>query len=227
VQKIYQQLAEAFARRPGLDGVIHGARPVMQGKHGSRSSLFYSAKNDALIPVESNLELAVCHVLEWDRGIQAYRTQPIEVNIGDKRLYPDCCIKRRDGTFEILEIKPAAHRSISKNRVRFEILRSYFSEAGINFTVVGEELCGGPAEQSNRAYIYNRGGRAQVGSSFAELCLFPTIRNQRLFQILELRCGLREAGAPVHALETALFLGYLKCDMSRPITEKTFVEVVA
>lgn len=227
MQKIYQQLAEAFGRRPGLDGVIHGARPVVQGKHGSRSSLFYSAKNDALIPVESNLELAVCHVLEWERDIQAYRTQPMQVSIGGKLLYPDCCIKLRDGTFEVLEIKPAAHRFTLKNRVRFEILRSYFSEAGINFTVVGEELCGGPAEQSNRVYIYNRGGRVRVGSTFAELWLFPTIGSQRLFQILELRHRLREAGAPSHTLETALFLGYLKCDMSRPITEKTVVEVAA
>lgn len=98
-----QQLIELFARSPGLDGTIHGTRRVVQGKHGSRSSLFYSAKNRALMPAESRLERSVCYRLESDRSVMQYRMQPIAVRYGKNLLYPDICIRDPNGTVRIVD----------------------------------------------------------------------------------------------------------------------------
>src|SRR5450830_1565529 len=102
-----QQLVTAFSRTTGADGVIHGLRKIKLGKYGSRSSLFYSAKNRCLIPVESRLEREFCYALEVDRTVRAYRTQCLQLHYLNGEIYPDFQVMTTQNTFKVVEVKMA------------------------------------------------------------------------------------------------------------------------
>lgn len=219
-----QQLIELFARSPGLDGTIHGTRRVVQGKHGSRSSLFYSAKNRALMPAESRLERSVCFRLESDRSVMQYRMQPIAIRYGKELLYPDICIRDPNGTIRIVEVKPEAFERTLDNCRKANFLRSYFSDFGISYTTVGEAYCGSKIELANLEMLYNRGGRQELENELLQELATRVLRINGPITMSEAAIRLEKAGVARYYLEAALFHGYLKCNFQRPISTTTLVE---
>jgi hypothetical protein len=221
---VLRHLAEMFARAPGLDGTIHGARRIVQGKHGSRSSLFFSAKNNAFMPAESRLERSVCYRLECDSGVANYRMQPLEIPYGTERLYPDICVRDSQGTFRILEVKPEVFVLTPENRRKADFLRTYFSAPGIDYSVVGEAYCGSEIELKNISRLYDRGGRMAVNEELLKDLATRVLRIEGSISMNEAAGRIRQAGVAHYYLEAALFHGYLKCNMRRPISQSTLVE---
>src|SRR5450830_675489 len=189
-----QQLIELFAKAPGLDGTIHGTRRVVQGKHGSRSSLFYSAKNRALMPVESHLERSVCYRLESDSSVMQYRMQPIAIPYGKSFLYPDICIRDPNDSVRIVEVKPEALQLTSDNYRKANFLRSHFSDFGISYTTVGEAYCGSKIELANLEMLYNRGGRQNLENELLQELATRILRIDGPITMSEAASRLEKAG---------------------------------
>lgn len=220
----HQYLAEVFARSPGLDGTLNGVRRIIQGKHGSRSSLFFSAKNRAFMPVESRLERSVCYQLEADRSVAKYRTQPIAVKYGSGQLVPDICVLSVSGEYRILEVKPAVFTMTPDNLRKADFLRNHFSELGIGYSVIGDGYCGTPTELSNIQRLYNRGGRFPLESELLHGLGPRVLQNSGPITMMEAGLRIRDAGIAHYYLEAALFHGHLRCNMRLAISSKTIVE---
>lgn len=220
----HQYLVDAFARTPGLDGTIHGARRIVQGKHGSRSSLFFSAKNQAFMPVESRLERSVCYRLEADRTVVKYRTQPIEVAYGKTKLFPDICVLDWHGQLRILEIKPEVFTLKPDNLRKADFLRSFLLDVGISYSVVGERYCGTEVEMKNLEMLYNRGGRLPVQSDLLRDLVPRVLRHSGPISMRDAAARIVSAGFAPYYLDAALFHGHLTCNMRIPISPRTIVE---
>ncbi len=224
INSTHQQLANAFARPPGPDGTLHGVRRIIQGKHGSRSSLFFSAKNQGFMPVESRLERTVCYRLEADHSVAKYRTQPIAVNYGAGQLVPDICVLSSSGEYRIIEVKPAVFSVAPDHLRKADFLRTFFMDLGISYVVVGEGYCGTQTEQYNRQWFYNRGGRLPLESKLLHELGSRVLRTRGPITMLEASIRIRDAGIAAYYLDAALFHGHLKCNMALPISPRTILE---
>lgn len=223
---ILTQIHQAFNRRPGLDGTLHGRRRIRQGKHGSRASLFYSAKNHALIPVESRLEEAYCYDLEFDKSVHMYRTQALEIPLCNGFLYPDFLILGRDGNPRVTEVKGARFIHCSRTSKKLAHLGRVFGGLDIEFRVFSEMDLRSPIDRENCAMLYDRGGRL----SLSEEILDAVVDNVSQLPpgastVSSIRKAIKEHQLPTYSLEAALFAEKLFCNMARPIRESTLVEV--
>lgn len=221
-----EQIRTAFNSIPGRDGTIHGQRRIRQGKHGSRASLFYSVKNKCLIPVESRLEQAFCYELEANRFVSKYRTQALAIPYRGNHLFPDFLLLSVDGRYGVREVKCSAFVNSPKNIEKANFLSAYFRPLDIDFGVVTERDFWSGQAKINRVMCYDRGGRfcrsgPETGLAVqVVLAMDPWRRSIR-----EIREKLRRNQLPHYLLEAAIFAGLLKCDMSRPISDATRIEV--
>lgn len=208
---IRQQLDAAFKRRPEQDGILHGLRPIHQGKHGSRSSLFFSAKNEALIPVESRLEQAFCYVLEANDEVRAYRTQSLAIVYRGRDIYPDFQVLTAAGGYRVIEVKPAIFQGEEKNRCKANFMRQRLSREGIPFEVVNEERCCAREDFAELSMLYNRGGRYGFPLPLILLAreMVEAAPGARL-PVAELRAQLASQGMSPHLVEAAVFKGVLR-----------------
>lgn len=223
---ISEQIQQAFSTTPTLDGVLHGRRKIKQGKHGSRSSLFYSAKNQAFIPVESRLERDFCYQLEADNDVEKYRTQALEIAFRKHALYPDFLILNTRGVPCVKEVKSFAFVNTYRNTQNANYLSSVFARASIQFSVITERDCWSGSEKYNRFMMYDRGGRMSPSDEIcrwvADMVAALDVAHRTIGQI---RRELARCNAPSYMLEAAIFRGYLKCDVTRMITSQTMLEV--
>lgn len=224
---ILNQIAQAFSNQPGLDGTLHGKRRIKQGKHGSRASLFYSAKNQAFIPVESRFELSFCYELEANKRVYKYRAQALEIPYRSSQLYPDFLIVDTEGTPFVREVKAFAHIDSAVNMQKAEYLMATFGRVEIDFDVVTERDFWSGQEKINRIMVYNRGGRlspsSQLITFIAELVSAMDIKNRIVHRV---RDEIQHHNLPHYLLEAAICDGVLQCDMRLPISAQTRLEVV-
>ncbi len=223
---IQTQVSAAFDARPGLDGTIHGTRKIKQGKHGSRSSLFYSAKNQAFVPVESRLERTYCYLLEAEPTVIKYRTQALEIPYRKHALYPDFLVQREHDRIQVREVKCSVFAESSRNLEKFHFLGHALGQLGLDFDVVTEGHMLKGQQLLNLMMVYDRGGRLTLPEHMpgwlAELVqmLDPINRTVEV-----LRKELAKHGLPAYYLEAAIFHGQLICDMRRPIIGTTLVRL--
>ena len=222
---IHQQITSAFEVKLELDQTFHGVRRIKLGKHGSRSSLFFSRKNNGFIPVESRIELRHCYQLEADCAVMQYRSQAISIAHGARHFVPDFLIAHVDGSFAVHEVKVSAH--ITENqRNKLQFLSDLFAGHGIPYRVITELCFPPPKIEQNRVMLYDRGGRLPASELQIERVwslvsdLAPPDRTVR-----RARLELSTAGLPIYLLEHALFTGVLTCDLARPICADSMVEV--
>ncbi|MFJ7565553.1 hypothetical protein ACIQW9_01155 [Herminiimonas sp. NPDC097707] len=223
---IFEQIETARHSTPGLDGIIHGTRKIKQGKHGSRASLIYSAKNQALIPVESWLERDFCYELERNPKVLLYRTQAISVPYRDSTLHPDFLIFDRGEDFYIREIKHSALTNASRTVRKTNYLMTLFGKLELEYGVVTEQDMWKPIEKSNWAMLYNRGGRLGIAQDLLDWVV-PLAQNlpHQTRTLSALRLAIQQSKLPAYLLEASLFNGTLQCRMDRPINQNTIIEV--
>lgn len=223
---IRKQIEDARHRIPGLDGIIHGIRKIRQGKHGSRASLFYSKKNQALIPVESGLERDFCYQLEADPHVAFYRTQALAVPYHNATLHPDFLIFDHEGNPYIREVKHSAFTDSERTIQKTNYLMTLFALHNLEYAVVTEEDMLRPIEKSNWAMLYDRGGRLGISKNLLEwiIELVSKFANKSS-TLLALRMAIQESKLPAYLLEATLFSGGLRCRMDHPINSQTLIEV--
>lgn len=224
---IFKQIQLAFDAKLGLDQTYHGVRRIKLGKHGSRSSLFYSRKNGGFIPVESRLELRHCYQLESDPDVQQYRSQAIAVLRGTRRLVPDFLVACADGKFMVDEVKVSSGLT-EKQKSKLQFLAGVFAAHDITYRVVTEQNFPVFQVEQNRVMLYDRGGRLSASDLQIERVYSLAHAVPRADRtVCRVRLELKTAGLPAYLLEHALFKGALGCDLTRAISSDSLVEVSA
>lgn len=225
---LLEEIHAAFDVTPDLDQVFHGTRSIKLGKQGSRSSLFYSRKCGGFIPVESRLELRHCYQLEINRAVRRYRSQAIRVPHRGRYLVPDFLIEFVDGTFEVLEVKVDARLRDEEQKLKLQFISEFLMANGMAYRVLTEKDLPHFCAEQNVVMLYDRGGRIHASDlqlrHVSELVrsMSPTDRT-----VGRVREQLRCVGMPIFLLENALFSGWLKCDLNRPICSRSLIEVPA
>ena len=131
-QNLLRKFEEAFQKQTHVSSKFIGERRV-KSRIGSRVSLFPSVKNQGLICLESNLELAHAIALERNEDVLQYRTQAVQIFINDRHfIIPDFIIKTLDG-YEVHEIKPNLNTLSEKNTARFNLAKSILNSYSIKF----------------------------------------------------------------------------------------------
>lgn len=155
---IEQQIIEAFKKNVDLSGKIAGKRKIEQGSIGKRTSLFPSVKNQAMIPLESKLELAYALSLEQNQNVEAYRTQAIQIPYFKNHfLYPDFLIKYKDGSFAIHEVKPSIQHLNEKELTKIQTIKNILSVMNIDFCVIDKNTLADDEFLQKILFFYSRG----------------------------------------------------------------------
>lgn len=223
---ILKQIHSAFDESPELDQVFHGVRRIKLGKHGSRSSLFFSKKCGGFIPVESRLELRHCYQLEANKKVKRYRSQAVKVPYCGRQLVPDFLVESTDGTFEIHEIKVSARLEDQAQRLKLQFISDFLLTYGVPYLVITEKDFPKPCVEKNVAMLYDRGGR--LSASDLQLAhVSGLVRSLPLSQrtIGGVRMALKIGGLQPYLLEAALFTGVVGCNLSSSISTTTLITV--
>lgn len=131
-QNLHGKFEDAFRKQTHVSSKFIGERRI-KSRIGSRVSLFPSAKNEGLICLESNLELAHAISLERDEDILQYRTQAVQIFISDQHfIIPDFIVKTSNG-FEVHEIKPNLKTISEKQFSRFKAAEEILNNHHIKF----------------------------------------------------------------------------------------------
>ncbi len=131
-QNLLGKFEDAFQKQSHVSSKFIGERRV-KSRIGSRVSLFPSVKNQGLICLESNLELAHAIALERNEDILQYRTQAVQIFINDRQfIIPDFIIKTLNG-YEVHEIKPNLKTLSEKNITRFKLAKNILNSYSIKF----------------------------------------------------------------------------------------------
>ena len=133
-RNLLEKIEDAFQKQTHVSSKFIGERRI-KSRRGSRVSLFPSIKNQGLICLESNLELAHAISLERDEDILQYRTQAVQIFINNQHfIIPDFIIKTANG-FEIHEVKPNLKTISERHISRFNLVEEILSNYNIKFRI--------------------------------------------------------------------------------------------
>lgn len=133
-RNLLEKIEDAFQKQTHVSSKFIGERRI-KSRRGSRVSLFPSVKNQGLICLESNLELAHAISLERDEDILQYRTQAVQIFINNQHfIIPDFIIKTANG-FEIHEVKPNLKTISERHISRFNLVEEILSNYNIKFRI--------------------------------------------------------------------------------------------
>ncbi len=201
---IFEQIHCAFNQKPNIAGTLHGQRRIYQGCLERRTSLFPSRKAGGSIALESKLELAYTIQLESLAVVESYRTQALNIPIGqNQNIFPDFLIRKQNGEFEVHEVKPSIQHLSEQNTERFDRLATIFASIHIPFKLVDE--CTLPRKSLDRLlHLYSCGHRHDWKPLEIELAHDLLIRHQ-LDNLQQAHSLLEENQLPSQLAEYLLF----------------------
>lgn len=157
---ITKQIIEAFKQEADISGKIIGKRKIEQGSIGKRTSLFPSVKNQAMIPLESKLELAYALSLEQNQNVEAYRTQAIKIpHFKNRFIFPDFLIKYKDETYAIHEVKPSIQSLNEKQLLKIKAVENILKVININFSIIDKNVLADDDLLQKILFFYSRGNK--------------------------------------------------------------------
>lgn len=116
--------------------------PVTRSGRGFRGR-FPSWKLGRMVEVESRLELAAAHLLEFSAAVQFYEEQPALIEYPDqsgiKTCYPDFLITSADKTQCWIEVKAAGQLAKPEITKKYRSIAEHFCRQGSGFRILTEE----------------------------------------------------------------------------------------
>jgi hypothetical protein len=173
------------------------------------------------------LEFAFCYQLEHAKSVLKYRTQAVKVPFGGYHIYPDFLIWDKNALPYFREVKSFRFADTSRSLEKSRNVARLAERIGSHHQVVTERDLWQGNEKRNRMMAYDRGGKRSPSELLlielikVVLTLSPSCRTAS-----QIRKELKQRGLPSYLIEAALFNDYLKCDMSRLISESTLLEVM-
>lgn len=204
--ELYRQLHDGFARKPDSANILQGVRPFRKGKPHVRVTLFASEKNGrAMIPCEGRLEAKMALSLEIDPDVRRYRSQPIELPpVFGTTLVPDFAAEHHDGTFTIIDVKPAGRLASPSVTNRMRNARTILKQARLPHRLSTEcDLEEQPALQIREAL--KKGAAVEIEAIDRQLLLAFLRRSPRSVQ--EIRKAAVALGLNPYSVEKLALLG--------------------
>lgn len=135
---LLEKFNDVFTKEKHVSSKFIGERRI-NSRPGSRISLFPSVKNNELVCLESNLELAHAIYLERDEDVLQYRTQAITIFLDEKKfIIPDFLIRTISG-FEVHEIKPCIETIPKKTLARLDLAKDILSHYNIDYKIFDQK----------------------------------------------------------------------------------------
>lgn len=107
--------------------------------YNKSSGTFWSEKNGKLLSYRSAHEEGAFHLLEQLGKVARYLVEPLAIEYefeGDRRRYiPDILVVYRDGSLELVEIKPSSRIGDPINQAKFAAARKFCEENRMEFSV--------------------------------------------------------------------------------------------
>jgi len=95
-----------------------------------------------VVPYRSSLELRFMELLDHNDEIDCYEYEPVGIPYKfqgrDHKYYPDFLITWKDGTQEVIEIKPSCNINTSKNVAKFNAVQEFYEESMVKFNILTE-----------------------------------------------------------------------------------------
>ncbi len=223
IQGIHNAIKRAQKSEPDSAGILQGVRKIRKGKPHVRVRLYPSPKNSPpkkssyYIPCEGRPESHMARNLEIDPDVVAYRSQPLSIpSLSPQPLVPDFIAWHPDGTFTVIDVKPAGKLLDPRVHERLQRTRRALRQADIYHVVVTEEeLRAEPAASLRKAL--SKGARIQLDRNQRHELLEPL--HERPMTVAELKAHAVRLGLEPMAVEKLALL----CDITFPIN-KTWSE---
>jgi hypothetical protein len=151
------------------------ARKITNGCRRKVIGLFYSHKMGLHIPFESIPERNLFYILEFDKRVYSFISQPIIFEYVDsknkfRRYTPDFEVHYSDTPrVTYIEVKPKEVAEYWEFREKANILFSAFLEIGADFVVVTTEITECQPDLNNRKLLYTY-AKTYVPNEIVNLC---------------------------------------------------------
>ena len=201
------------------------SREVINPSGGIMRCKFPSRKNGRLVHCEGLLELDAAYLFEAHPRVALSREQPAPVLFPDgervRRYTPDFELTLDSGTLIWVEVKPARALADEDIRRKLRCIQDHMRRCERQFLVLTDEELRAEPRQSNVRTIWRRSSRTLPSRDAA---LAVVLRHAE-----QLPCSLEQAarsfGASGGNVHTLLLMGLLRCDLSKPLTPDTFIEL--
>lgn len=218
--------------RPLVSPEITNGRPVrwiVRRTTKKWTGYFFSAKNDEMVPWESFNERHALALLECDRSVSAFQTQPFTLQYpwptGYRIYTPDLLVWRNRQAY-VVEVKPADKAAVPEFKLRRRLFAAYFAARNVRYDVWTDTELKQQPRLDNADFLLRYRGRAVPAAVEIEIRDLLRRRSQAPVRDLAAAAGGTD---PVYTL---LLRGVLAADLDRmPLTDATEVrlagEVVA
>jgi len=124
-----------------------------------KTTTFWSLKNDCAMFIESEMELDLAILYEFEDNVVSYSTQPFtteyETLSGKKRKYtPDFMIKNKQGQTILIEVKPFRKTESEEFQIKEALLSRHYHELGYCFWVATEDEIYDANRDINLRHLY-------------------------------------------------------------------------
>jgi len=212
IQGIHNAIKKSRVSEPDSAGILQGVRTIRKGKPNAKVRLYPSPKNDGyFIPCEGRPESHMARGLEIDPDCVAFRSQPFSIpSSSPQPLVPDFIAWHPNGTFTVIDVKPAGKLLDPRVHERLQRKRSALRQADIYHVVVtAEELRAEPASRIRKAL--SKGARIQLDRNQRHELLEPL--HKRPMTVAEMKAHAMRLGLDPMAVEKLALL----CDITFPI----------
>jgi hypothetical protein len=217
-----------YATSPWLARLSHTpARAIVTPTGINIRGSFPSAIAKRMVGFEQLLERDALYLFEFARQVADIREQPFKLRyamgIRTRRYTPDYALHLADGTFLIVEVKPA--RSLAKPEVHEKLMyiRDAMQRQGHQFIVLSSETIRAPHRLDNLKQLHRY---------LRQPLSIEVLRMQRLLKShfgCQCPVPLRQLKAVLGTSEPVLHLlahGQVSCDLDQLITNDTLITLV-
>ena len=191
------------------------------------SIAFSSHKLQRMVYAESRLERDALYMLEFDDSVVAYVTQPETFGYqlhGKARVYtPDILIKRKDGQYQFVEVKPEVNTKDEKFVDKFLFLQHLFdNEIGIPLCILTDSQIRLGSRISNYRHLYQALRMPAPLKEFAQLKAEFDLNG---ISYAELYQYCQQLALPASTPKQILAHGLLRFDITTKLSPATLLEV--
>lgn len=185
---------------------------------------FPSLKVKRNVWYESTIERDYIFLLEFDGDVIRYKEQPFRVRYvyeGKSRTYvPDFFVQRRN-KFQVVENKPEEKANAPANKLRYRLLKSIFSEQGLEF-IIATDLQIRIQPLLENVKVFWRYSRTRLHPLHQVRCQEYLSEHQET-SIQDLVDALSPHGVTLQVVYALLHWGVLSMDLRFPVSPDAIV----
>ena len=220
---------ELWSGRSQPGAPAHGprrrAREVISPSGGIMRCKFPSRKNGRLVHCEGLLELDAAYLFEANHRVASFREQPITINYPDeariRRYTPDFELTLTNGMTVWAEIKPLSSLARAEVQHKLACISAHLARVAQPFVILTDMVLREEPRRENLQLIFHRASRTQKTAE-AHIAAVRRWTNGLPGSLGAAAKALATEGLEPYSL---LMAGYLRCDLSTPLTDDTRITI--